>query len=197
MAQRALLLDLDGTLWDSRPWFADLLARLSGTPSVELESRLAAGVSVVRLATEQGVSQSRLASEARGRVATLDFYDSAWRTLDTLRDRTTPMGVVTNLPRWLVAPVTEATGVARYFEVIVTPRRGVPAKPKPHGISKALRDMGRAADLNTCFIGDGVADAEAAAAAGVRFAWASYGYDTDQPPGTETVLHSFEDVLRL
>ena len=197
MARHTLLLDLDGTLWDSRPWFAEILARVSGASAAELKSRLASGVSVVRLAEERGVSRSRLAREARGSAGSLGFYDGARRTLDALRNRATPMGVVTNLPRWLVEPVTDATGVGTYFEVLVTPRPGVPAKPQPHGILKALQAMGHAADLHTWFVGDGIGDAEAAAAAGVRFAWVSYGYDADPPPGTETVLHSFEDVLRL
>ena len=107
------------------------------------------------------------------------------------------MGVVTNLPGWLARPVALATGVAGYFEVIVTPRAGVPAKPKPHGILKALKEMGQEAGPHTWLVGDSEADAEAAAAAGVRFAWASYGYEALPPIGAETVLRSFEDVLGL
>ena len=197
MARRTLLLDLDGTLWDSRPWFAEILARMAGGSVPELANRLATGASVVRLAQEHRISKPRLARQARDSVAGLDLYSGARQTLQDLQNRATLMGVVTNLPRWLVAPVTEATGIADYFEVIVTPRPGVPAKPQPHGILKALRDMGRVADSNTWFLGDGAVDAKAATAAGVRFAWASYGYDADPPPGTSTVLHSFEDALGL
>ena len=57
--------------------------------------------------------------------------------------------------------------------------------------------MRRDADARTWFVGDGAVDAEAAAAAGVRFAWASYGYYTEAPPGTAKVLERFEDVLQL
>ena len=107
------------------------------------------------------------------------------------------MGAVTNLPGWLVTPMTEATGIDEYFEVVVTPRPGVPAKPQPHGIRRALREMGREAGPHTWFVGDGVADAKAAKAAAVRFAWVSYGYETTAPPDTEMVLYGFKDVLGL
>ena len=106
------------------------------------------------------------------------------------------MGVVTNLPGWLVTPMAEATGIDKYFGVIMTPRPGVPAKPQPHGIRKALREMGREPD-HTWFVGDGAADAEAAKTAAVSFAWASYGYESTAPSGTEIVLLAFKDVLGL
>ena len=197
MARPTLLLDLDGTLWDSRPWYAEILARLSGGSATELENRLASGASVVQLASERRVSRSRVAREASNSVASLRLYDGTLRTLEDLTDRATSMGVVTNLPGWLVTPLVQTTGIAGYFEAIVTPRAGVPAKPKPHGILRALHEMGREADAHTWLVGDGVADAVAAGVAGVRFAWASYGYETVPPAGAETVLLSFRDVLGL
>lgn len=197
MAQRTLLLDLDGTLWDSRPWYAEILAQLSGGSIANLEDRLASGVNLPRLASACGVTNSRLVREAGKNVASLRLYDGALLTLDNLQKRATSMGVVTNLPGWLVKPMVEWTGIAAYFESIVTPRRGVQSKPKPHGIRRALKEMGREIDFHTWMVGDGTVDAEAAEAAGVQFAWASYGYETVEPAGTETVLHSFEDVLGL
>ena len=59
MDRRTLLLDLDGTLWDSRPWYAEILAVLGGGPAKDLEQALASGANVVRLAQEAGVSRSR------------------------------------------------------------------------------------------------------------------------------------------
>ena len=152
---------------------------------------------MVGLARELGVPRDRLAREARATVASLALYGDTRETLDRLSERATRMAVVTNLPGWLVVPVAAAVGIEGYFEAIVTPRRGVPAKPQPHGIRRALAVMGRVTDEHTWLVGDGAADAKAAVRAGVRFAWASYGYETAQPPGTETVLQSFEDVLCL
>jgi phosphoglycolate phosphatase len=197
MARRTLLLDLDGTLWDSRPWYAELLAGVSGGSAAELEDKLALATTVVRLAKELGVSKSRLIREASNSTASLRLYDGARQTLDDLKDQATLMGVVTNLPSWLVAPMAKRTGLQGYFEVIITPRPGVPAKPQPHGIRKALEVMERDADPNAWFVGDSTTDAVAARAAGVRFAWAAYGYATAPPPGTAMVMHRFQDLRRL
>ena len=197
MARRTLLFDLDGTLWDSRPWYAEVLARLSEEPVERLKQELESGASVVKLASQCGVSTARFARETRANTTSLSFYEGMPQVLDLLRERDTPIGVVTNLPGWLVRPMLEATGIEGYFDVVVTPRRGVPAKPKPHGIGNALRLMGREPDPHTWLVGDGAVDAEAANAARVRFAWASWGYGTDAPPDTGTVLGGLGDVLDL
>lgn len=197
MARRTLLLDLDGTLWDSRPWYAEILARLSGGSATELEDTLVSGVNIRRLASERGVTSYRFDREAGRTAASLRLYDGVLRTLDDLSNLETSIGVVTNLPGRLVETLLQETGIASHLEVIVTPRVGVPAKPKPHGIRRALQEMGREADGRTWMVGDGVVDAEAAKAASVRFAWASYGYEAVHPPDTERVLRSFPDVLGL
>lgn len=197
MARRTLLFDLDGTLWDSRPWYAEVLARLSGEPAERLERELASGAKVVKLASRCGVSTARFAREARASTTSLSFYEGMPRVLDLLRERDTPMGVVTNLPGWLVRPMLEATGIKGYFDVAVTPRRGVPAKPQPHGVRNALQAMGREPDSHTWLVGDGTVDGQAAQAARVRFAWASWGYGTDVLPDTATVLGTLDDVLDL
>ena len=138
-----------------------------------------------------------MTQEANQHTDALEFYHGVLETLEALRDRGTPMGVVTNLPGWLVTTLTKATGIEDYFDSVVTPRIGVLAKPHPHGIRRALGAIGREADPYVWFVGDQTADARAATAAGVRFAWASYGYETVPPTGTERVLPAFEGVLTL
>ena len=113
----------------------------------------------------------RVVREAGNSIASLRLYDGTLGALDDLRDRATSMGVVINIPGRLVTPLVEATGIAAYFGAIVTPRAGVPAKPKPHGILRALQNMGLQASVHTWLVCDAVADAVAAGAAGVRFAW--------------------------
>ena len=197
MAQRTLLLDLDGTLWDSRPWCVEILARLSDRREAELKHKLKSGANIRRLARECGVTDKRFELEAAKSAASLRFYDGVLGTLDDLADRSTSMGEVTNLPGGLVKTVLRETGIAGHFKAVITPRIGLPAKPKPHGIRRALLEMGREADLHTWMVGDGVVDGQAAEVAGVRFAWASYGYEAVEPPNTDTVLRSFADSLCL
>ena len=199
MATATLLLDLDGTVWHSRPWYAGTIARLSGGSASEVKGRLEAGESIVQVAKDFRVSNARLAGAAREDAVSLELYEQVPQTLDSLREQGTSIGIVSNLPGWLVSPLLHSTGIEKYIAVTVTPQpwRGVPAKPKPHGIRKVLQEMGREADAQTWFVGDGAADAEAAKAAGVQFAWASYGYEREAPHGTAKVLECFDDVLQL
>ncbi len=198
MARQTLLLDLDGTIWNSRPWYAEIIADLSdphGSPA-RLEAELAQGKSVVKLAQESSVSKGRLEKAARERGSRLQLYKHVRRTLAELSERGTPMGLVTNLPRWLAVPLIEATDIKQYFGAIATPGAGVRAKPRPAGILKALKDMGREVDRHTWLVGDDYTDAEAALAAGVRFAWASYGYGATRP-AADVELDQFAEVLEL
>ena len=197
MAAATVVLDLDGTVWDSRPWYAETIARLSDGSASQVGRELEAGVSVVRAAEDHGVSRTRLARAAREDGASVELYEGVLPTLDGLRARGTSIGIVTNLPGWLVRPLLESTGIGEYAAALETPRRGVPAKPKPHGIRRVLAEMGQKADLGTWFVGDAAVDAEAAGAAPVRFAWASFGYESEMPPGTGKVLACFDEILEL
>ena len=197
MAAATLLLDLDGTIWDSRPWYAASIAHLSDIPASEIETRLAGGANVIRVAGDYGLTRSRLVRAARGNTVSIDLYEGVRRTLDRLRERSTPMGVVSNLSGSLATALLQATGLEEYFAAVVTPGAGVPAKPQPHGIRKALAEMGRTLDKETWYVGDGTADAAAANAAGAQFAWVSYGYEATAPPGTHRVIDRFDDVLQL
>ena len=199
MSATALLFDLDGTLWDSRPWFARILSDLTGTDPTQLEQRLASGTSIVRLTDECGVSQSTLARQAGIASASLQLYDDALPTLETLAAREIPMAVVTNLPARLVTPMTDGAGLAGFFDTVVTPRpfNGIPAKPSARGVYAALRAISKQPGPDIWFVGDGTVDAGAAHSAGVSFAWASYGYEPNPPAQTDQELARLQDVLDL
>lgn len=197
MAETAIILDLDGTVWDSRPWYAETIARLSGDSAVRVRRELEAGASVVRVAKARGVSKARLRQAAREDGETVALYEGVLPTLDCLRKRGTPVGVVTNLPGWLAGPLLESTGIKEYVPIVATPRAGVPAKPRPHGIRQVLAGMGRETDSDTWFVGDTAVDASAANAAAVRFAWAAFGYESERPAGTDKVLARFSEIRDL
>ncbi len=105
--------------------------------------------------------------------------------------------MVTNLPGWLANPLIDSAGLNDFFCVIVTRSNRVPPKPSPGGINKALEELGAKAKPDTWYVGDAITDGGAAAAAGVPFAWAAYGYEMVQPAETKRVLHSFAEVLGL
>lgn len=197
MAPSALLLDLDGTLWDSRPWYAEILAELGAGSAKQLEQALASGANVVRLAQEAGVSRSRLGTRAKRSAKPIGLYEDVRETLLALKERDTRVGVVTNLPGWLASPLIDSAGLNDFFFVVVTRSIRVPPKPNPKGINKVVEALGAEAKLDAWYVGDAITDGEAAAAAGVPFAWAAYGYESVKPAGTERVLHGFAEVLDL
>ena len=197
MAATTVVLDLDGTVWDSRPWYAKTIARLSDGSTSQIGRELEAGTSVVRAAKSHGVSNARLARAAKEDGASVELYEGVLRTLDGLRARGTSIGIVTNLPGWLVRPLLEATGIGEYAGAVATPKAGILAKPQPHGVRRVLAEMGHTADLGAWFVGDAAVDAEAAEATPVLFAWASFGYERKMPTSTAKVLSSFGEVLDL
>ncbi len=197
MAAAAVILDLDGTVWDSRPWFANAIARLSGGLAVQVKRELDADASIIQVMKDYGVSKSQLEWVAREDGGTMQLYEQVIPTLDRLRARGTPLGIVTNLPGWIVRPLLEATGIGSYAAAIATPRAGIPAKPKPHGLRSVLAELKLEVDMGIWFVGDGNIDAAAAEAASVRFAWASFGYGSEVPNSTDKVLMSFDELLDL
>ena len=197
MVAAAVILDLDGTVWNSRRWYAETIARLSGDSVLQVELKLDAGISVVRVASEHGARKSQMIKAARENGSAIELYDRVIPTLGELRGRGTPIGVVTNLPGWLAQPMLKSTGIGEYVAAIATPRAGIPAKPKPHGIRSVLNEIELVAGAQAWFVGDGSADAEAAKAASVCFAWASFGYESEEPHDTDKVLVGFDELLAL
>ncbi len=199
MVATAVILDLDGTVWDSRPWYANTIARLSGVSVLQVERKLEEGASIVIAARDCHVSNSRLALAAKQNGGAIELYEHVVPTLDFIRERGTPIGFVTNLPGWLARPMLISTGLSKYAAAIATPRRGIPAKPKPHGIRRVLAEIASEleSESGVWFVGDETVDSKAAEAASVKFAWASFGYGLVEPNRTDKVLKSFKDLLDL
>lgn len=194
MATAALLVDLDGTVWDSAPWYAALLHE-----DREKQARLArslatpgGGANVAQLLKEAGFTASRLRRACRSRPVPR-LYAGALESLREHRSRSGLVAAVTNLPAWIVEPLAECTGLADVLDHAETAHRGVPGKPKPHLLLRALAALGvDATDAHV--VGDSVADWQAATAAGVLFTWAAWGYGGTPPDGV-LAADSWGDVV--
>jgi HAD superfamily hydrolase (TIGR01509 family) len=197
MAASTLLFDVDGTLWASYRWYAEVLAGLSGTDALTLLAQLTGGQSIVGLLKQEGVSDARFRSASRASIGSLSLYGGVIETLSELKRRGTPCGVVTNLPGRIVTPLLDAAGLDRFFQVVVHAGTVRPGKPHPGPLLAALSQMGISDSAGVVYVGDAATDAEAADRAGVEFAWASYGYGADRPPTTAVVLRAFGEVLQL
>lgn len=186
MARRAFVFDLDGTIWDSRPWYADILVA-AGVP--DAAESLSEGTSVATLMRHAGL-QSRFAATCKSRHEALAVFSEVIDVIDSLRDSGHAVGAVTNLPSWMAAPMLSAAGLASRFTRVHPWSRG----GKSHHLS-SLRD-----EFGTCeqwwYVGDEVADAVAATRAGYNFAWASWGYG-EAPETAAAILGQPKDILVL
>jgi phosphoglycolate phosphatase len=85
------------------------------------------------------------------------------------------LACVTNKAAAFTAPLLEKTGLAPYFDAVVTADQVGKRKPHPGPFLQACREL-EVAPAAAAVIGDSANDAEAARAAGCRVLLVSYGY---------------------
>lgn len=193
MAPEALLFDLDGTLWDSHPFYGSVLADERDPGGAAVVEELRTGGVIVRIIRERGLARTRFVTLCLEGAARLQLYPGVREGLAELQRWSMPLGVVTNLPGWLVEPILSRIGLARYFAGTAVAAR----KPQPAGILRVLDVLGVEPDPGVFFVGDSRLDAEAARRAGVSFGWASYGYESVPPEAITVELREFLEVLEL
>ncbi len=193
MAPRALLFDLDGTVWDSYPWYARVLAAEDLMSESAAIRELRSGRSIVSLAKSCGLRLSRL----KRYQEMLPLYPGVREALDELARRATPRAVVTNLPGRLVLPILEGLGLDHHFAAVIHAGNCHFRKPHPGPLNAALEQMKISVSNRVFYVGDMATDAEAADRAGLAFAWASYGYGDQCPSQASRVLRRFGEVLAL
>lgn len=197
MAPTALLFDLDGTVWDSFPWYADLLARASGRGAATFNAKLRGGVSIVTLSQQCGISNGRFIAQCEASMNSLQLYPGVRTTLVQLAARGIPTAAVTSLPGRIAEPLLVGLHLAEFFRIIVHAGNCASRKPRPGPLLAALQMLRIVPDGNVFYVGDRKDDAAASEAAGIRFAWASYGYGDGCPIASAIRLNSIDEVLDL
>jgi phosphoglycolate phosphatase len=195
----AVLLDLDGTLLDTAP---DLLAAANG---MLLESgRAEVGMAAVRAYVGRGIpnlvkrllagnieaaedpapppadalaSFRRHYAESNGRQAAP--YPGVLEGLTALKACGLPMACITNKAEAFTLPLLERTGLAPYFDVVVSGDTLPRAKPDPMPLVWACGRLG-VSPARTVLIGDSINDFKAGRAAGCRVFLVPYGYNEGQ-----------------
>jgi phosphoglycolate phosphatase len=196
MAARALVFDLDGTIWDSLPWLARVVGGKNPRNERAALESLRGGIPAARLLKAAKVDARRFRSicqEAR------DFhpYDGVVTTLEHVQALGRPLGVVTNLPAWIARPMLGCVGLDDCFDSVVDFGRTRRHKPWPDPLELALSELGEEPGPDVWYVGDVDADAVAAERAGLSFAWATYGYGEREPQYASTSISAFADVANL
>ena len=212
---RPLLLDLDGTLIDSR---ADLAAAVNallaecGIPPLPQ----ALMMTFVGRGARTLVTRSLEAADPEGRVprdeqTTRRFlghyrrclldntrpYPGVLEGLQVLRSAGVPMAVVSNKPEGPTRTIVQGLGLAPFFSVVFGGDSFPTRKPEPQMLAEAAQGLG--VGLHTCvMVGDSDVDAEAARRAGCPFLWCAWGgISLERPDSYEHVAPRFDAVVAV
>lgn len=188
---RAALIDLDGTLLDTLPGLAAaaqrMLAdlRLPAVPEEALEDFVGRGVRhLVQSCLEFSLRRAVDAPTLETALQRFDIhytgseaspYPGAPEGLERMAAAGIGLACVTNKASRYALALLSSSGLANFFDAIVTPETTGCRKPHPEPFRAACRVLGVAA-RNAVAIGDSAIDAEGARAAGCRFLLVPYGY---------------------
>ncbi len=177
MVARALIFDLDGTVWDSAGWFAEGLSGDDPAAMAAFRRQLIAGGNIVGALRQAGVTRQRLLSQAYRHCGPPPLFDGVAEALGALAGRGTPLAAATSLPGTIAMPMLEMAGLTGRFAAVVHAGLCRQAKPNPASLLMALSMIGQSPAADVFYIGDRSSDASAAARAGVSFAWVRHGYE--------------------
>jgi phosphoglycolate phosphatase len=190
---KAVLLDLDGTLLDTAPDLAAaanaMLADQGFSPLPIAAVRDAIGGGIPRLVERCLCAAGAVNPAARLEQAVQNFRSHYARVngvasrpfpgvrpaLERMRAASLRLACVTNKASAFTAPLLEKTGLAAFFDAVVSPEQAGSRKPHPGPFLHACQAL-RVAPAETAVIGDSANDAQAARAAGCRVLLVAYGY---------------------
>ena len=193
----AIVFDLDGTIWDSWPWYAHILSEFSDSDESDLLYKFFEGASIVSLCRNYGVSNDHFISSCRKHIADLNLHSGVIETLSNLQQQGISLGVFTSLPKWVAHPILLEKNILDMFGVVITSARGQPRKPNPTGLIKALNQLGVSDRRNAIYVGDTNDDALTAKNAGIKFAWVKFGYAQDPPTYRIASLEKIEEIINV
>ena len=199
-APRAVLFDLDGTLLDTIADLAEaanrMLAELGRPLRPQDEIHRFVGKGIPNL-VRRCLTEDSAASEAEIAAAVAVFrrhytvvngiharlYPGVDATLQAMRARGLRLAVVTNKAEAFTLPLLARTGIAGYFDTVVSGDTLAVKKPDPAVLHLACARIGVSAG-EALMIGDSANDALAAQGAGMPVLLVTYGYSEGMPVDT-------------
>ncbi len=197
----AIVIDLDGTLLHSAPQLAEAANRMlreMDRPPVSQEllaSYIGNGIGwlVKRALTGEmhATPDAALYEHAMpiferhyaGLLLGSKPYDGVIDGLEAMRSAGFPMGCITNKAARFTGPLLEGTGLAKYFDIVVSGDTLPEKKPHPLPLLHAAEFFGVPAE-RLLLIGDSLNDTLAARAAGCPVFCVPYGYNHGEPAET-------------
>lgn len=196
LAATAVIFDLDGTVWDSYPFYAAAVADGDSAEHERVLARLRAAESAATQLRRARISKSAFRQLCEG-GDTVGLYAGVLPAFRKLHRGGVPLGAVTNLPGWMAQPMLAGHGLDDILDSVVTWERTTRHKPYPAPLELCCQELGVDPDARAWYVGDSAGDCQAALAAGMSFAWAAWGYGTQSPPGSHVTLNRFADISAL
>lgn len=202
----AVILDVDGTLWDSTPivaksWQAAAIGSglsVTITPKV-LQKLFGKTMDVIAAELLPGESEEvrrafmAAATEAEQKALETDpchiAYPGVVDTIEKLSKKL-PLAIVSNCQSGYIELFMEKTGSAKY--ITDTECFGDTGFGKAENIKLVMERNNFTAPV---YVGDTEGDRAAAEEAGVRFIWASYGFG--KPASFDDRISTFSELLKL
>lgn len=125
------------------------------------------------------------------------LYPGVYRMLDALSGK--KMAVATNKPYTHTHMILQGLDVDRYFASIQGWKMGLPVKPDPAIVLRAIEES-EAAKEDAVMIGDGLNDIMAARAAGIKCCAVGYGYGARErlkEAGPDYFADEVSDIIKL
>ena len=212
---KAILIDLDGTMFDTAPEIAiamnqTLQALYLRTLSFDtIRQFIGKGV-------DNLVNQSLLASNEKGHIKKNEAlklfnefykkiakqskpYDDVENTLKFLQEKQIKLACVTNKPSCHTYLILEESNFEKFFDCIICGDEMKFKKPHQFSIDYVRKKLD-VAEMETLMVGDSSNDIRAANNAGVSVATVPYGYQYEEPIENFPVsyaLQQFSDLKHL
>ncbi len=203
--------DLDGTLVDSVPLFAEILNAMladRGAPlrlsEAEVRSHATAGgLAMVKSLLAEACGEPAVAiAEFRERYAAIptpasSLYPGVREGLTALQHLGVILALFSNKTQPLCDKVLHELELSHLFSAVVGTSPGVPLKPDPAGLDLALARAGGVRQ-RSCYVGDSGADHALSVAARVPLIMVSWGYgETGRDWSGAAIAHDFASVPGL
>lgn len=210
----ALMFDLDGTLLNTAPEIAQaanaMLADmgLPALPYAQIKSYIGEGAQMLIQRCLAGALGGAAESALIERAQPLFFahyadnvtlslpFDGVQAGLEALKQRDLKLACVTNKPEKFTQPLLAASGLATFFEIVVSGDTLPKKKPDPiqlHHICAKFDVI----EMEAMLVGDSATDIAAAQAAGCFIVTVPYGYNQGKSIDESQVDAMIRDLTEL
>jgi len=212
---KAILIDLDGTMFDTAPEIA-----IAMNQTLQALNFRTLSFDIIRQFIGKGVdnlvNQSLLASNEKGHIKKNEAlklfnefykkiakqskpYDDVESTLKFLQEKQIKLACVTNKPSCHTYLILEESNFEKFFDCIICGDEMKFKKPHQFSIDYVRKKLD-VAEIETLMVGDSSNDIRAANNAGVCVATVPYGYQYEEPIENFPVsyaLQQFSDLKHL